>query len=328
MEDGDKAGTEMVELSPVTVGVVVVVAVVGAVPVAATSVGGAATPTDGANTAVTNASLAPGERLAAVVSVQQTDIEAEIGARAFGHRIAQAASNTSKAGIVEAELDQLRERLAELRETKRELEAAYRNGTLSEGQYTARLAVLHAKTRAIERQLNATARVARGLPAAALEAKGIDASAIQRLKREARNLTGPEVAAIARQIAGKKVGKGIGRAERGPPAFVANESEGPGRSGGQGQGPPANGSTGPNAANGSAGSSGGNASAGPNAGSESAESGGSDRGSSGKGDDRNPPTNGTSASTPPDDGTGDPPERGTSGDASDSGNRRAVGPGP
>jgi hypothetical protein len=272
----------MVELSPVVVGVVVVAAVVGAVPVAASTAGGQATPTEGAATA-SNESLAPGEQLAAVVSVQQADIEAEVGARAFGQRIAAAASNTSKAGVVKGEVDALQERLSALREERRELRAAHRNGSLSDGQYRAKLTALHAKTRAVERRLNGSAQAASGLPAQALEAKGINASAIQQLRAQAHNMTGQEVAAIARQIAGRNVGKGL-PGERGPPAFVANGTNGPGN----GQGPS-----------------------------------GDDRGQAGSGDgDRGPPENRTGG--PPgnetgdgDRGQGDGDERGSGDDAGD-----------
>mgnify|MGYP003851738053 CR=1 FL=1 len=227
----------MAETSPVVAALLVAVAAVGAVPVAALG-GGAPAQQPATNDTAANGSLAPGERFAGVVGVQQADVEGEIEARAFGQRVAAAASNRSAAGVVAGEVDDLEARLDELDAEVVALERAHENGTVSEGQYRARLAKLHAKQRAVERRLNQTSAVARGLPAEALEANGVNVTAIRTLRSRAGNLTGPEVAAIARTIAGKNAGKGVGD----PPAFVENRTRGPGASDGDrgnGNGPPA-----------------------------------------------------------------------------------------
>lgn len=242
----------MVEASPVAAALLVVLGAVGAVPVAALAdagVGGQQTAEDGPESNETaNESLAPGERFAGVVGVQKADVEGEMQARTFGQRVAAAASNRSAAGVVAAEVDDLDERLADLDAQMQELERARENGTLGEGQYRARLAQLHAEQRGLQRQINQTESVARELPAEALEAKGVNATAIATLRSQAGELSGPEVAAIARSIAGKNAGKGVGGPpERaGPPAFVENRTGGPGAPGngsasGQGNdGPPEN----------------------------------------------------------------------------------------
>jgi hypothetical protein len=227
----------MAETSAVVAAVFLAVAAVGAVPVAAlTGPAGPAqvTATDDspANGSV-NESLAPGERFAGVVGVQQADVEGEIEVRAFGQRVAAAASNRSAAGVVAGEVEELETRLAELDAEVAELRRAHENGTVSEGEYRARLAALHAKQRAVERRLNRTAAVAGGLPEAALEAKGVNVTAIRTLQSRASELTGPEVAEIARSIAGEGAGKGVG----GPPAFVENRTGPPGDRG-NGGGPP------------------------------------------------------------------------------------------
>ncbi|ELZ29476.1 hypothetical protein C475_02468 [Halosimplex carlsbadense 2-9-1] len=232
----------MAETSPVVAALLVAVAAVGAVPVAALT-GGVPAQQPATNDSAANESLAPGERFAGVVGVQQAEVAGEIEARAFGQRVAAAASNRSAAGVVAGEVENQERRLSELDAEIAALERAHENGTVSEGQYRARLAKLHAHERAIERQLNRTASVADRLPAAALEARGVNVTAIRTLRSQASQLTGPEVAAIARTITGEGAGKGIGGppADAGPPAFVENRTRGPGgteRDRGNGNGPP------------------------------------------------------------------------------------------
>jgi len=227
----------MAETSAVVAAVLVAVAAVGAVPVAALAGGDAPaqqTATDGvATNESANGTLAPGERFAGVVGVQQADVQGEIEARAFGQRVAAAASNRSAAGVVATEVEDLEARLAELDGAAAELERAHENGTVSGGAYRARLAGLHAKQRAVERRLDQTATVAQGLPAAALDQRGVNVTAIRTLRSQASELTGPEVAEIARGIAGEGAGRGVG----GPPAFVENRTGRP-ENRGNGNGPP------------------------------------------------------------------------------------------
>ncbi|MFB6089467.1 MAG: hypothetical protein ABEJ97_00280 [Halobellus sp.] len=195
------------------------------------------------------ASIAPGAQLAAIVGVQEVEIGSEVEARAFGQRIAAANSNASKAEVVAGSLDESRERLAELRERLAELEAARENGTISEARYRARAAQLSAQINAVERRLEQLNETATGLPEDVREEHGINVSNIERLRTEAQNLSGPEVAAIAREIAGANPGRGMG----GPPEDAGapgRGSDAPGRDAagavnrtgqgpGNGQGPPA-----------------------------------------------------------------------------------------
>jgi len=244
MESWGQRRDKMVETTPVIAVVLVVLAAVGAVPVAALSDTGVgpqqATTTDAVNE--TNESLAPGERFAGVVGVEAAEIEGELEARTFGQRVAAAKTNESAAAVVAAEVDELDERLSELDARLQELERAHGNGTLSEGEYRARLAQLYARQRALQRQVNQTEYVAREFPAATLEAKGVDVAAIRALRSRASELSGPEVAAIAQSIAGKNAGAGIGGPpeQAGPPAFVQNRSSGPPSDAGPGSetGPP------------------------------------------------------------------------------------------
>jgi hypothetical protein len=191
----------------------VAVATIAAVPMAgvATQAEGPATdaPTENATTAdVSNASATPpGAQLAGVVGVGQAEIDAEVDDRAFGIRVAQAASNASRADVVSDRLGEVEERVAELERERDALQQARENGSMSEGEYRARTATLAARTRSAERAANQSADVAQGLPAALLESTGINATAIRTLAERANELNGPEVAEIARSIAGEGVGR-------------------------------------------------------------------------------------------------------------------------
>ncbi|MEF8872911.1 MAG: hypothetical protein V5A41_14895, partial [Haloarculaceae archaeon] len=188
------------------------VAAVAAVPIAgmaATSDVPAQTNDTSENTTEANAT-APGEQLAGVVDVQEAEIEGEVDERAYGIKVAKAATNDSKADVVKAQLDNIEQRLTELDERKATLTEARENGTISEGRYRAEMSRVAAETETAKRLANQSENVSQGLPADLLESKGINATAIQTLQERANNLTGPEVAEIARSIAGPKVG--------GPPA--------------------------------------------------------------------------------------------------------------
>lgn len=171
--------------------------------------------------------VSPGERLAGVVGVQGTELRSDVERRAFGQRIAAAASNDSKANVIAAEVGDLEQRLEALQQRKATLEEALANGSITRGEYTARMAHLIAEERALTRMLNTTAEAAADLPADVLRANGVNVSAIQELRENARNLTGSAVAAIAREIAGPPDDRG-NASDRGngqPASAVINQAE-------------------------------------------------------------------------------------------------------
>lgn len=226
----------MDHLSPAVAALLLIAGAVGAVPAAGPA--GDAPGSAAAQTETAAEPPAPGEQLAAVVSVQRAEVDGEVAARAFDQRLARAETNGSRAGVVADEIDRIRQRLDELAAEQRELRAAHENGSLDRGEYRAELAQLRAEQRSLERRANRTEATARALPAAALEAKGVNATAIQQLRANAANLTGPEVAEIARSVAGNNAGAGLGPSERGPPPFAGNGTRGSPGAAGPGQGPP------------------------------------------------------------------------------------------
>jgi hypothetical protein len=144
-----------------------------------------------------------------MVAVQGAEVEGELEGRTFGISIARANSDSARASVVADEVTELDSRLAELREQRRDLEAARENGNISDARYRAETAALSARTAAAEGQLNRTQAASDDLPADLLAERGVDASAIETLRTEARNLSGPETAAIARSIGGPNAGRSL-----------------------------------------------------------------------------------------------------------------------
>ena len=205
------------------------VAAIAAVPIAGMAATGDTVAQTNNSTATeanaTNASVAPGEQLAGVVNVQEAELEGEVDERAFGIQVDKAATNDSKAKAVKDRLDSVDQRLTELDERKANLTEARDNGTISEGRYRAEMSRVAAETETAKRLANQSETVSKSLPADVLEANDINMSAIQTLQDRATNLSGPEVAEIARSIAGPNVGGPPG--DRGP----AERPEQPGQGG-------------------------------------------------------------------------------------------------
>jgi len=150
----------------------------------------------------TSDTIAPGERLSGVIGVQSANLKGDLESRTFGQRVARAATADAKAEIVSAQFEESRTRSERLADRLARLKEARQNGTISEGQYAARVAETRAELNAVETVANRTANVSEGLPAETLRANGVNATAIRTLQRHAAELSGPEVARVARTITG------------------------------------------------------------------------------------------------------------------------------
>jgi hypothetical protein len=180
------------------------------------------TVTNGTTNASANATadeVAPGERLAGVLGVQAAEVEGDLRTRAFDVAFERADDNASKAEVVAREAADTSERLAELREQREALEEARRNGSMSEGEYRARTAVLATKAETVRNLADRSASASEGLPEETLRANGVNVSAIRALSADAADMSGGETAAIARSIAG------------GPDGSVPDRAGGPGERG-------------------------------------------------------------------------------------------------
>jgi len=150
---------------------------------------------------------------------------------------------------VAARTGTLERRLERLESQSETLRAQRENGTISEAAYTARASALRVRMANLRRAIEESETVARQT--------GVNTTKLDRLRSEAANMTGPEVAELARQIADPPrgppddvPGEGGPPDDTGPPdnGPATNESEsgspdggdgGPGASderGGQGQG--------------------------------------------------------------------------------------------
>lgn len=203
--------------------VMVVVGSLAALPLsgaAALDAGGqpSATIATQTNDATNNSTVAPGERLSGVVSVQQAELDGEVQTRAFDIAFERADDNASKAEVIARQSSNLETRVAELEERKATLTEARENGSISDGEYQARIASLAAETETTKQLANRSSAAAERLPADVLESKGVNVSAIQTLATRAEELTGPEVQEIARRIAGDDQGEADRGADERPDA--------------------------------------------------------------------------------------------------------------
>lgn len=214
--------------SPLVVALLVVGAMIAVPAVSGTSAVDAqeSPPTDG--NVDGNESITPGERFSGVVSVQEAEIDGDIESRIFGIQVAKADSDNARAAVVAERHQHNEQRLAELDGRLSNLEQARDNGSMSYGEYAARSAVVHSELQNVERSANETAEVADGLPNDTLKANGVTPEAIDTLRNNASEMSGPEVADLARSIAGPNIDRAL--PERTGPPTRGNETAGNDRS--------------------------------------------------------------------------------------------------
>ncbi|ACM56376.1 DUF7096 domain-containing protein [Halorubrum lacusprofundi] len=267
------------------------------------------------------ADISPGERLSGVIGVQRAEVAGEVDSRAFEVGLNRTGTDEERAALVAERLDRIEERLSEIERRQRELRERRDAGELTQGEFAARMAETGARAEAVKREANRSAAVARDLPEPVRAAQGLDSERMDAVRERANGVSGPEVSAIARGVAGDGVGQPLASERRGPPAGVPGAGAGTENATGNTTGagassPPAPGKPGDG---------------GPSVGA------GSGSGSAGNGDA--PPGNATPGSeTGPNGAMGDGPETNTSpGDnGADGGNGRAgsngtpsgSGPGP
>lgn len=199
----------------------------------------AAVPAGGLAQAGNSSSMTPGEHFAGVVGVQETEVQGEMASRTFRLRLDRAESPSARAAVVADQVSGAREHLGELERRRERLQRQRANGTISEGQYRARMARLLAESRALQRQLNRTADVSRGVPDETLRKRGVGPTELDRLRDAAGGLTGPEAVAAGRELAGADPGGPPNNSARGPPVRAANDSGRPDGANGSTRGPPA-----------------------------------------------------------------------------------------
>ena len=184
--------------------------------------------------------ISPGERLSGVIGVQNAEVSGEVESRAFEVGLDRATTDEERADVVVDRLDRSEQRLAEIEERQQELRERRDAGELSEGAFAARMAETSARAEQVKREANRSADVARGLPESVRADRGLDDDRLNELRDRAGNASGPEIAAIARGVAGNDVGGPLAQHRRGAPTGTPGGSGGPGDggSGGPGDGGP------------------------------------------------------------------------------------------
>lgn len=126
------------------------------------------------------------------------------------------ADNETRADLVLNRTERLEQRMERLQERSRALEAAKENGSMNEVAYTARASALQAQMDGLRAALQQTDAAARET--------GVNRTRLAHLRENASNMTGPEVAAIARNLTHAG----------GPPATPPGSPGGPGAAPGNG----------------------------------------------------------------------------------------------
>lgn len=170
---------------------------------------------------------APGAKLASVVNVQGAEMKGAVAERAFGEQLAAANSSATTAAVLANQTGDLEERVEELRERKQRLQDQRANDDISVGRYRAEMARVATELSTATRLLDRTANEARSLPSAALDTAGVDPADLEQLRQAAGNLSGPEVAEIARGLGGPPVNVTIGPLGNGTWGPPENGTRGP-----------------------------------------------------------------------------------------------------
>lgn len=185
----------------------------------------------------------PGERFAGAVGVQAAEIDAEVDSRAFGLRLAAAETDEERAAVIAEQLERNERRLDAVAERQSELRDRRAAGELSEGAHAARMAKTVVDVSGVSRTTDQLANASTGVQEASLAERGVDGDQIRALRDRADELSGPEVAALAREIGGNRTGAPMGPNRGGDPGVGIGPPETGDEPPGAGDGPPgANGS--------------------------------------------------------------------------------------
>lgn len=144
----------------------------------------------------------PGQHFAGVVGVGQAELEGEHHQRTFGVGLMKAASDQARANVIANHLGDGEEHLAQLESELAALEAQYESGEIPHGKFAAHTAKLTTQIAIVERLGNQTAVATENVSEAALADRGVSQERIDTLRTNASEMTGQEVAEIARGIAG------------------------------------------------------------------------------------------------------------------------------
>lgn len=120
------------------------------------------------NESVENASAAPGATLFGALGSEAAELDGEFERRSLAHAVGTATSTGASAASVAARLADVETRLDALEARRERLREAHENGTITDAEFRARMTVLAARARSLDRLGSRTAVYANRLPADAL----------------------------------------------------------------------------------------------------------------------------------------------------------------
>jgi len=146
-----------------------------------------------------------GQQVATVIAVTDEEVRRDVGASAIEAAAQRGDEDALAAALAEraATLAERGDRIASEFETAT---AAYENGTLSEGEYAWRLALLHARAGTVSDGIDHAERRAADVPQAALDDAGYDAADLAEARDTIDPLTGRGFAALLAQYTGEASG--------------------------------------------------------------------------------------------------------------------------
>lgn len=197
----------------------VAVVVLGGFVVASGASGPGPSITEDANAANSN-ETAMGAQISSFMGASAAEANGSVENGMFSASF-NASGETNRTAVVERRTGVLERRLERLRSQKAALIADREN--MTRAAYVARMSALSGRIEALQESVNQTATFAAGVDA--------NVSRLDRLGTKARNLTGPEIAELARNGT-----VGVGNPGRGPPNGTPGNGKGKGNDGNQGNG--------------------------------------------------------------------------------------------
>lgn len=143
----------------------------------------------------------PGAQFVGVVGAHREQHTGTVKEQTVTVRISRADSPREKAELVATIHQQNTQRLDKLAERRQAFARAYQNGTMSESEYSARLAILDVELRSVERVASRLEEAADGLSLSLLLDVGIDPADIDELRTRAQDMQGSDLTMIAPSFA-------------------------------------------------------------------------------------------------------------------------------
>lgn len=205
-------------------------ALTAAVPTGATSVGVAATddveatpepigdapledarPTAAANGTANNSTL--GADISSFMQSSTAEVDGAVETGMWSAAFNGTENRSVQTKLVERRTTELRTELSELQQRKRELVTEREEGNITEVAYKAKVSRLLGQINALRAAIDTTSNRAKRT--------NVSAESLDALRTETENLTGPEIASVARSTSGVAIANGEG----GPPADVGEGND-------------------------------------------------------------------------------------------------------